>query len=346
MRQSYVRAAMPLFGGKATVVPQLFKAVETLLPRSEWSQATFVEAFTGSAVVGLAAKRHGFLVTTNDLASRAVLSATALVLNDRTTLTVDDELRLHAGHPTNDGRLHREFSPRYLLPGHAAWLDGALAAARAVPDETKRALMLLLLIHAIGRIRPFNDWSRTAPTEAFAVGDIDAVRLSVGGVKRMLMLTPHGLIAGLRERLNRAVFFNGRTGHRVSQMDATEFVGQSQGEIMYADPPYMGSSSYEATFKGIDMILEGRTEPRPTSVFNSAGALAALDGLLEAAAHFPAWLLSFGGGRITHAEFLARVRRHRPAELAPIELRYRTGTAIYGDSGAAREILVVARRAR
>lgn len=346
-RWRFVHACPAYFGAKASCLGDIFRAVATALPRAEWGASTWVEPFLGGGSVALSAKRMGFRVLTNDLARRSVIVGRALVTNDRVRLTPADVLRLHAPHPDLDGRIERDFAPAFFLPEHARWLDNAFAVARAASDETKRCLLELLLIHAIFQIRPFADFSRTEVTRAFAEGDYDRVRLSVRGVRRVLETTPARLVDGLCERVNAGVFASGHR-HEVHQRDAVEFVADvaARGaDVLYADPPYWGSNSYEATYRGLDMILEGRDRPRPTSGFNEAGALELFDALLEAAAPIPVWVLSFGGGRITHEEFLTRIRRHRPAELAPVKLRYRVGTASR-ESGQQREMLVVARTDR
>lgn len=344
MRLDCTRATLAYFGSKASVLGDILRAVDTVLPRAEWPQATMVDAFLGGGSTALAFKRVGFRVLTNDLAERSCIVGRALITNSAVRLTEADELRFHAGHESNDGRIEREFAPDFFRPDHARWLDGAFAAARAVPDEARRNLMLLVLEHAVLRLRGFADFSRMGPTQAVAEGDYDAVKLNVGGFKRMVALTPHTLTEGLRERVNAGVFSNGREGHEVHQRDVLDFVRSVQGEVLYCDSPYPGSNSYEKTYRGLDAILEG--QERPTSGFNQAGAFELLDALLEASAHFPAWVISFGGPKTTPIEFLARVRRHRPsAEPARVHLRYRVGSAIHGDSGAAREILITAQRA-
>jgi adenine-specific DNA methylase len=338
----FVKACPAYFGAKSSCLGDIFAAVASALPRERWSGATWVEPFLGGGSVALAAKRQGFRVITNDLADRAVIVGRALVANDRVRLTPADVLRLHAPIE-NDGRIEREFAPAFFLPEHARWFDNAFAQARAVPDETRRSLLLLMLMHAILAIRPFGDFSRTEVTEAFARGEYDRVSLSPRGVRRVLETPAARLVDGLADRINAGVFSNGHR-HEIHQRDALEFVAAVAhgADVLYADPPYWGSNSYEQTYRGLDQILENRDTPRETSGFNEAGALELFDALLDAARPIPVWVLSFGGGRITHEEFLERIRRHRPAVLAPVKLRYRVGTA-GKDSGKQREILVVAR---
>ena len=338
-----VRACPAYFGAKASVLGDIFAAVDQVLPRGAWSRATFVDCFLGGGSVSVMAKRLGFRVLCNDLAERSVLIGNALVANDRVRLADVDEQRLHVAHHCNDHRIEASFAPKYFLPQHARWLDNAFAVARATPCPTKRALLHLVLMHAILAVRPFGDFSRSEVTEKFAAGDFDGVSLTIRGVRRILATMPSKLVAGLRERVNAGVFSSGHR-HEVHRRDALDFVAAAEGDVLYADPPYVGSNSYEATYRGLDMILEGRDEPRETSGFNSRGALQLLDDLLDRAAHIPAWVLSFGGGKVTHDELLARVQRHRPARLARIDISYRVGTARGGDSGKRREILIVARK--
>lgn len=342
-KPSYLWSVPAYFGAKASVTGDIFRAVAMAVPREAWSRSTLIDCFLGGGSVSLAAKRMGFRVVCNDLAERSVIVGRALIANDRVRVTEADEQRLHVPHAGCDRRIERDFAPAFFLPEHARWLDNAFAVTRAIPCRTKRSLLELMLMHAILAIRPFADFSRTEVTRKFAAGDYDGVSLTVRGVRRVLEMVPSRLVDGLRERVNAGVFANGHV-HEVHQRDALDLVAETEGEVLYADPPYIGSNSYEQTYRGLDMILEGRDVPRETSGFNEAGALELLDELMRRAAHIPVWVLSFGGGKVTHEELLQRVQRHRPAQLAPIHIRYRVGTASQGDSGSRREILIVARR--
>ena len=342
---AYAMAPPPYFGGKSQVLRWVFNAIAGGLPRASWQSATFVDAFHGGGSVALAAKRHGFRVLANDLAERSVLVGEALLVNDRVVLTAADEQRLHAPHLQAEPYIAERFVPDFFLEGHARWLDNAFAHAASTADAAKRQLIRLVLMHAILRIRPFADFARTEVTQRFAEGDYDAIRsLSIGGIKRLINLTPSRLIEGLCARVNAGVFSNGRGGHAIHRGDALDFVGAVEGEVLYLDPPYFGSNAYEAVYRTLDQILEHREQPRERSAFNQAGAIELLDALLARAAHFPVWVLSFGGGKVTHEQCLALVQRHRPARLMPIAIRYVYGTASHGDSGRRSEILIVARR--
>jgi len=329
------------FGGKASAIGDIFKAISTALPRSAWSRCTFADAFLGGGSVSLAAKRFGFRVLGNDLADRAIVVGKALIANDRVTLTEADMLRLHAPHPDNDRFIEQHLVPDFFLPAHAAWLDNAFAVARSVEDETKRNLLLLVLMHAILRVRPFADFARKEVTQKFAEGDFEEKWLNIGGIKRLLSLTPSRLVDGLRERINHGVFSNGHR-HEVHQQDVLDFVAQAEGDVLYMDFPYWGSNPYEKVYRGLDMIIEHRSEPREVSGFNLPGADQLMEEVFDRSRHFPLWVVSYGGPKLNHEDCRRMVARFRQAEIAPIKIRYRFGTP-GKDSGKQREILVLGR---
>lgn len=58
---------------------------------------------------------------------------------------------------------------------------------------------------------------------------------------------------GLARRVNEGVF-PGRG--KVVKRDVFDFLPEIQGDILYLDPPYPGTSSYEETYRILDLLLE------------------------------------------------------------------------------------------
>ena len=111
-------------------------------------------------------------------------------------------------------------------------------------------------------------------------------------------------------------------------------------DIMYADPPYEQTMSYEKQYGVLDRILEGAR--RPTSAFTARGGSNEIDHLLERAAHIPVWCLSFGNvacGLSDLEEKMARLGR----ETRALEIRYQHLPAVATDEKKRknREFLVV-----
>ena len=319
-RLAFLRACPAYFGGKPGMLAGIFRH----LPEPQHC-LTLVDAFTGGGSIALFAKARGYRVLTNDLATRAHLIGCAFIENTSLRLTSADTTRLHVSHES-DGPIERLFAPEWFLPKHARWLDNALAAARAVACETRRALLLVLLIHVIFRLRPYDTFSRPAMPERMQQVLEQGSHIAPRKIEWWASRSPKRLTDGLLGRVNAGVFSNGEQ-NEAHRKDVLDFLAAVHGDIAYFDPPYWGSNSYERLYGVLDQILEGRDEPLPVSKFNQAGAEQLLHQMLEAADHIPVWALSFGGGKLSADDVLALVQKHRPARLVPVTHRYRFGTA-------------------
>ena len=71
--------------------------------------------------------------------------------------------------------------------------------------------------------------------------------------------------------------------------------------MLYLDPPYAGTTSYDRAYAVIDGLLDDRPPER---------APPTLDELLAAAEHVPLVVLSYGGPTLTLEELRAEVARH------------------------------------
>jgi len=318
-RLRFLRAPFSYFGGKSTILREIFR----WLP-SPAARGTFVDAFTGGGSVALFAKAKGYRVLTNDLATRSYLVGQAFIVNDGVRLAPADIARLHVDRE-NDGRIERSFAPTWFLPEHARWLDNAFAAVAGVEHPVKQALLTVILVHAIFRLRPYDTFSRPAMPDRLETVREHGSKLHPEKVRWLLTRSPRRLTDGLLERVNAGVFSNGHQ-NEAHHKDVLAFLPAVRGDIAYFDPPYWGSNSYERLYSVLDEILEGA--PRQVSRFNQSGAEQLLHDMLEASTHIPFWAISFGGGKLTPEAFLDLVQKHRPAaRLVPIRHRYRFGSA-------------------
>ena len=310
--------ALPAYlGGKRKLAPVIFALLATRVPRSGWPRLTFVDPFLGGGSVSLLAKACCFEVRCNDIAYRSALVGHALIANSSTTISDADVALLFREPEEEYPRTAGErFSPSVFSLEHARFLDRGLYWARsgAFPDA-KRYLVELLLVRWALRCQPMSQL-RGTDARAAAEGDFDRVSPRRVGhyVASLRLLQPRPVMAMARQ-INGAVF----PGHGfTSQMDAVDFLGRTEGDVVYFDPPYPGTAAYEREYRALDILLEGRELPR--SRFSSHTE--ALDELFGAASHIPTWLVSLNNAVFTLDQLLDLVRRHRP-EARAVQVPYR-----------------------
>ena len=312
------RALPRYFGSKRKLWPTLFREIDRAFPRATWRERTFVDAFLGGGAVSLFAKGQGFgRVICNDLAKRSAIVGEALIANNRTQLAKEDVLRLFRAHPDDRHEIEGRYVPDLFSREQARFFDNALAVAHATVHPAKQAMLLLVLLRLMIAVRPMSQFQPCEGRKAFG-GNLDGVSPNrVASYVEGLRLTGLSSVWEHARAVNDGVLPGQGEVH---QMDAAEFVVQAHGDILFCDPPYAGTLSYERAFAALDQIFE--ETQRPSSRFSLSGAMEALDDLLARAAHFPLFVLTFGNERTTGAELGALMEQHgRQAKV--IELRYR-----------------------
>jgi adenine-specific DNA methylase len=309
---SYYSALPPYFGGKRKLNLWIFKTLAQALPASEWHQARFLDAFAGGCSVSLFAKTQGFqAVYANDWSDRTQIILQAVLVNQGMKLTRDDLLFLTQPLEAQ-GFITERFVPSVFSTRHAEALDRLSFWATQFQHPTRQALGKLLLWHLIPEFvcmatsigtsnRPYaevldqlRDWQ-----------SLNLKRFLDDSFPKLLKPT-WSTLEKHQLAINRGIF----TGSPVypSQLDAQEFIQQTQGEILYLDPPYPGTLSYEATHRVLDQILTGQHADRHSSPFSQGTQ--ALDTLLESARHIQIWLLSYGSKQLSLEELVSLVKRH------------------------------------
>ena len=135
----------------------------------------------------------------------------------------------------------------------------------------------------------------------------------------------------IAERVNAGVI--GRIGG-AQRGDAVEVIGRTVADVVYLDPPYPGMTRYGPSYRLVDALLGDELGAAPAP---------SLDELLEAAAHVPLLVLSYGGPGLALADVTAIVRRYRPNRRA-LSIPYPRLRAIAKEETNARssEFLIVA----
>jgi hypothetical protein len=306
----------PFLGGKRRLVPLMFSLLSTAARRVEWRGLRFIDPFLGGGSVSLLAKTYGFEVHCNDVAYRSALVGHALIANSDVTLT-DADAALLFREPDGDYQRTAEerFSPSVFSTEHARFLDRGLHWARSGPfPGAKRHLMELLLVRWALRCQPMSQL-RGTDARAAAEGDFDRVSpRRVGHYVGSLRLLQPRAVTAMARQLNGAVF-PGRGF--VSQIDAVDFLGRTEGDVVYFDPPYPGTTAYEKEYRALDILLEGR-ELAPSRFSSEAGVLGEL---FQTASHIPAWLVSLNNTVLTLDELLDMIRCYRQ-EVRSVEVPY------------------------
>lgn len=275
--------------------PVIFREIALVHPPATWPKLTLVDAFMGGGSVALYAKAQGFKVLANDLAWRCWVVGKAIIENTRRKLTDDDLGLLFAPRNGYDNFVERFYVPHTFRPEVAQFLDLALTNLREADlEETHEALLYTSLIRFILLVRIVGQMTNRAWSTNMAAGNFDAI--TQGQLRSGYSRTYFNPIL-IRMRRSQCHINAGIVGGtaQVFQEDAMTWLPEQTADVVYLDPPYFGSTSYEANYYPLDCILAGKRLPRPPhSPFNMRGtAWHSLVRMFEAVDHIPVWIFSF-----------------------------------------------------
>lgn len=297
--------------------------------------------------MSLFAKARGYRVFCNDIAYRSEIVGRALIENDRVTLATEDVTRLFVEDGGGGHFVEEHFAPAVVTTKHARFLDQALRSARKAPGA-KKWLLLALLLKYVLRMRPMGNFgARTIMEQAEAE---NWEEINPNYVRDMLVRGaanhPRTVAEALRREVNCGVFSNGER-NAVHRLDVFEFLESAEGDILYMDPPYAGTSAYETALRPLDEILEGRRlDPRP-SVFSQKSAMETLERLFEAARRVPLWAISYGNAQVALDDVVGLVKRFK-RDVTAEAIRYTHLTGLSSDAlrERNRELLIIAKGKR
>jgi len=262
------------------------------------------------------AKAKGHRGLANDLSIRSVIPGRALIENSQHRIEDEDILKLFTPNK-NDGFVLKNYSPKVFTRKTAEFLDMAFENIKAMPDY-KKDLMKHMLIKFIMSTKPFGHMTMGAKS----VESLDAGRFEEGLKKRSYsknnlrqVTHPSSFLKILAERINYAICDNGQE-NEVYNMDIFAFIGSIEADILYMDPPYADTASYEESYCILDNILKGRKDKPDVSVFTKKDALDFIDKMLSKSKHIKHWIISMGQPDPTRGilpdELLKIVRKYKP----------------------------------
>jgi len=326
-------ALLPYFGGKRKLCPVIFGHIAKHIPRGHWQGATFVDGFLGSGAVGLYAKAQGFRVIANDIAERSYIAGQALIENDDVVLRNEDIFKLFLANPDNSHFIEKEFVPDVFTEKHAVFLDNAFLNARRPIDK-------YLLIKYIFHIRPYSKFSSpNAFNRPMADGRFDEIKQTYNRAIHNTLNSSLNILKIEKNRINAGIFSNGFK-NEVYKEDVFDFINRVSGEVLYLDPPYSNTLSYESEYGILDKILGGLKQK---SRFSSEGGMEVLDELLAHAGKFPLWVISFGnaGGKNELSKLVEIVSKYRKCEAKEFEYRHCEAMASEAHKEQCREWLII-----
>lgn len=327
-------ALLPYFGGKRKLCPIIFSHISKHLPREQWYGKTFVDAFLGSGAVSLFAKAQGFKIVANDIAKRSIIAGEALIENNQTLLTDEDLFRLFIVNPANTHLIEKEFVPDVFTEKHAVFLDNAFANA-------KRPIDKYLLLKYIFYIRPYSKFSSpNAFNKPIAEGRFDEIKATYTKHIRDNFKSPIDILKTEKDRINLGIFSNGNK-NEVYKKDVFDFIDEVSGDVLYLDPPYAGTLSYESEYSVLDRILG---ESKPKSKFSAGDGMDMLNVLLAKCEKFPFWVISFGnaGGKNDLNKLAEIVSKYRECKVKEFVYRHCEAMASDSHKRQCREWLVIA----
>jgi len=333
-------ALPPYFGGKRRLCPRIFREIARVHPRETWSSLRLVDPFLGGGSVSLYAKAQGFGVLCGDLAERSVIIGKALVENDSARLNEQDVLRLFVPVEGNRYLIEQNYVPDCFALASAQFLDNAFAVVEQVDDETKRSLLRLLLVKYIYWLRPHSKFSSPgAFNRPFAEERWDDIKATYKHAIAANATHPLPAVRALAKDINRAIA-RGSQPCRAMKGDALETIRAGDAaEVLYLDPPYSGTLSYEEEYRVLDEILGERHEP---SAFSERDGLSHFASLLEQCASSPLWVISYGNAVADLDAVRASVERFRPTRAVEIAYSHMNAVATQAKREANREFIILA----
>lgn len=310
--------ALPQYlGSKRELVQPIFKAISGAgFPPGEGH--VLCDAFAGGCSVSLAGKRLGYSVIANDSSTRGYSVARAFIENDRTTLDESDV------KVVLDTDAHGWWLPPVKdLP----WPDGArellaqiVKASHIYENPAKRALMQTLMLKTATRLSMWGQVRSEGVSHA-RKGEWDAMTRTQ--IDRVPALTrPRAMMLRALKAMEPGVFSNGLE-NRARQEDVLSLLDRTAGtvDVLYLDPPYPETETYERNYWALDGILENQAPPKEPSRFSKAGGWRHMGDVFDAASNAAAWVLSISGKGV-EPEQLAELMRERGRTVDIHAIRY------------------------
>lgn len=317
-RYKFQDATVPYLGSK-------IKQSETIATFIDPSKhKVLVSPFAGGCSFELFVKHKLSMKTvTNDWSLISQVCQKSLLENNHSKIELNDIYSLFRENK-NNGFVRKNYS-KFFTDEVLDFLDTASENIRQMPEGIKKYQLSHLLVYYILHTLPYGKFGCTADIRNIKENGLnlaleEAVKTSDSRGSKLLKSTQHPLVVlkKLAKKINSGVINNNRK-NEVFNEDAFSFLTKTkglEGAVMFADPPYFASTSYDM-YRPINEILMGKKEEKKDSVFNSKEVMDWYEKFFKAAEHLDLWLITMGAKvedpNAIHAEqFLEMVKKHRP----------------------------------
>lgn len=295
--------------------------------------SSLADPFMGGAGISMAAKALGYKVQANDMSPFSFAVGKALIENAHRTISLEErDLAMTGAY--GEAKLPGGKDLALSKPCRLI-LAKMLAAERATEDE----LLKHLYGAWIGKTTlTMAMWG--IPTMAAGLRDWDEMTVGQTG---QLKKTGRPLQTAIKvaAQINGGVFDNGyeNTMHRG---DAVEWLtGVDAETVVYLDPPYPGTLSYEVVYAGINRMLDPEASTKP-SKWSAKDGWRLLSDALDAAEASPLWVVSMGKQADPDEMVEMMRKRGRRADWRSIDHKHLTSIKKTHDEGGD-ELLIIGR---
>lgn len=317
-RYNFQGATIPYLGSKIKQSETLASFID---PRRH---KVLISPFTGGCSFELFAKHKLSMQTiTNDWSLISYVCQKSLLENNHSKIELNDVYSLFRNN-TNQGFVKKNYS-KYFTDEVTDYLDTMTENIRQMPEGIRKYQLSHLVVYYILHTLPYGKFGCTADIRSIKENGLslamnEAVKTSDSRGSKLLKANQHPLtvLKKLAKKINAGIVNNNRQ-NEVYNEDAFEFLQKTKelkGTVMFADPPYFQSTSYQI-YQPVNEILLGKKELKQDSVFNGKEVMAWYERFFKEAEHIGLWLITMGAkvgdkDAIHGDQFLKMVQAHRP----------------------------------
>lgn len=290
---SFHVALPPYIGGKRRICPLIFREIDAVIPRRHWPGLRFLDAFMGGGSVSLYAKAQGFHVVSCDIAQRSLIIARSLVANSRIKLRFEDIAAVALDTKHEAGPIETAYVPKTFTREQARLLDRIMWEAARSKDAVRGDLLRMLSIRIMLMTHPMAR-PRSGTIDRLADGQYESITPSC--IKQYvdgLRLTTSKRLWEIAQDINAGVF-NGLG--EACPGDSFQTLREEPADVVYMDPPYPGTQSYEGYYYVLDEVFEGKKKGK--NRMSDVDGVEMVHDLISIAQRFPVWILSMGNALI------------------------------------------------